>query len=261
MLLAKLGERFRVEPVHVGTAVLEFGRGSYDVALVRCMSFHRAVASAAVASSWGAHVVNSATSILLAGDKVVSTALMYRFGVPVPRTLVAFSTESALKAAETLGYPVVIKPVHGSWGRLLALARDSEEVRAIVEHREALGPAYRVHYLQEFVRKPGRDIRAMCIGEEVPVAIYRVSSHWITNTARGGKAVPAPVTHELEDVVLRACRALGVEVGGVDVAEDPSRGLVVLEVNAVPEFKNIVRVTGIDVAGLIANYLYEVAKR
>ena len=149
----------------------------------------------------------------------------------------------------------------GSWGRLAALAGDEEAVRAVSEHREYLGGPYRVHYIQEYVRKPGRDIRAMCIGGEAPAAIYRVSSHWITNTARGGRAEPARVDGELEDLVVRSCEAVGVEVGGVDVVEDPERGYLVLEVNAVPEFKNIVRVTGVNVPGLIAEYLVSRVRR
>jgi [lysine-biosynthesis-protein LysW]--L-2-aminoadipate ligase len=181
--------------------------------------------------------------------------------VPVPETLLAYGLESTVKAASLLGYPVVVKPVQGSWGRLLALARDEEELRAIVEHREYMGALYRVQYVQEYVRKPGRDIRATCIGDSVPAAIYRVSGSWITNTARGGRAEPARVTPEMEDLTLRACKALGVEVGGVDIVEHPEKGLLVLEVNAVPEYKNVMRVTGVDVAREIAEYLYGEAKR
>ncbi len=262
LLLKALERFFRVKPLHVPSATMKMGSAAEaEVALERCVGFHRAIASAAAAESWGVRTVNSPLAIAVAGDKVLTTLALLRSGVPIPRTVLAFSVEGLVKAAKEVGYPAVVKPVHGSWGRLLALVNDEETARAIAEHRELLGPAYRVHYVQELVRKPGRDIRSMCIGDAVPVAIYRVSSHWITNTARGARAEPAPVTPELEDVTLRACRAVGVEVGGVDIVEDPERGLLVLEVNAVPEFKNIVRVTGFDVAGAIASYAYGLAKR
>ena len=262
MLIKELRERARLHLIHVPSSVLEMGRGpGVDAALERCVSHYNAVSSAAAAESWGARTVNTAESIALSADKAVTQALLHMAGIPTPRTMLAYSVESAVRAARELGLPVVLKPLMGSWGRLAALAGDEEAVRAVSEHREYLGGPYRVHYIQEYVRKPGRDIRAMCIGGEAPAAIYRVSSHWITNTARGGRAEPARVDGELEDLVVRSCEAVGVEVGGVDVVEDPERGYLVLEVNAVPEFKNIVRVTGVNVPGLIAEYLVSRVRR
>ncbi len=265
LLLDRMREVFdRVELVHLPSTVLGFTgktRADADIAVQRSMSFYRALTSTFALEAQGVRVVNTGDAILFSGDKTVSTSLLVRSHVPVPETLLAYSLESTVKAAETLGYPVVLKPIQGSWGRLLAMARDEEELRAIIEHREYMGALYRVQYVQEYVRKPGRDIRAMCIGDSVPAAIYRVSGSWITNTARGGRAMPARVTPEMEDLTLRACKALGVEVGGVDIVEHPEKGLLVLEVNAVPEYKNIMRVTGIDIARRIAEYLYGEAKR
>lgn len=262
MLIKELGERARLQLIHVPSSVLEIGRGpGVDVALERCVSHYNAVSSAAAAESWGAATVNTAESIAVSADKALTQSLLHRAGIPTPRTMLAYSVESAVRAAGELGLPVVLKPVMGSWGRLAALASDVEAVRAIAEHREYLGGPNRVHYVQEYVRKPGRDIRVMCVGGEAPAAIYRVSRHWITNTARGGRAEPARVDGELEDLAVRSCEAVGVEVGGVDVVEDPERGYLVLEVNAVPEFKNIVRVTGVNVPGLIAEYVLSKARR
>lgn len=262
MLLEKLRERFRVKPLYLPSSTLEIGGSrEADIAVQRSVSYYRALTSSAVVESWGVPVVNSTHSIALSEDKVWSLSLLASNGIPVPRTVIAYTIEEALRAADAIGYPIVMKPFMGSWGRLAALARDDETLASLAEHREALGGPYRVHYLQEYIEKPNRDLRVMCIGDEVPVAIARVSSSWITNTARGGRAEPHSIDPELEDLVARSCRILGVEVGGVDVAEDPRWGYVVLEVNAVPEYKNIVRVTGVDVPGLIASYLYDRARR
>ena len=245
-----------VEPLHLGSASIRLGGNSgFDVALVRAVSHSKALASAAALESSGVRSVNSAWSLYVSLDKVWSHAALSRAGVPMPETVVAFSPESALDAAEELGYPVVVKPVQGSWGRMVALARDAEALRSILEYSQYTGPAGRIHYLQEYVEKPGRDIRSFCIGDTVPAAIYRVSSKWITNTARGGRAEAVRPDQELEDLTLRACRAVGVEFGGVDVVEDRERGYLVLEVNGVPEFKNTVRVTGVDIPGLVVEYL------
>ncbi len=262
MILERLRGLAEVEPIHVSSSILEIGGyAEADIALQRSISFYRAMSSTAAVESWGVRVINSSLALALAEDKAWSLSVLYRNKIPVPRTLLAYSIEGVVEASRKLGYPVVMKPVMGSWGRLAALASDEEAARAIAEHREMLGSMYRVHYVQEYIDKPGRDIRAMCIGDEVPAAIYRVSEHWITNTARGGRAEPARVDPILEDLVLRSCHALGVEIGGVDVVEDPERGYLVLEVNAIPEYKNIARVTGVDVAGLIARYVVEQARK
>ncbi len=264
MLIDRLRERSEVELLHIPSAILPLSNEPMvagDIALQRCTSYYNAISSTIAVESWGLRVINNSFALAISEDKAWSLALMSKQGIPVPKTLLAYSIEGAVEAARKLGFPVVLKPVMGSWGRLASLAVDEETVRSIAEHREYLGGVYRIHYIQEYVRKPGRDIRAMCIGDSVPVAIYRESSHWITNTARGGRAVPARVNAELEDVVLRACKAVGVEIGGVDVVEDPERGYLVLEVNAVPEYKNIARVTGVDVANLIVDYVVSEAKR
>ena len=235
---------------------------SVDVFLQRSLSHVAALSSTLALESMGARVVNNSRSIAVAHDKLWTLALLSAHGIPTPRTLVAFSEESALKAAGELGYPVVVKPINGSWGRLVSLVDDSETLRVIVEHRTYMNnPMLKVHLVQEFVRKPGRDIRVFVVGEEVPVAIYRVSQHWITNTARGGKAVPAPIDDELRELSIKTARVVGVEVAGLDIFEDPERGYLVNEVNAVPDFRNTVVVTGYDLAGKIVDYLVSIARR
>ncbi len=233
-----------------------------DIVLQRSISHYVAMESTIALEAQGLRVVNSSDALSKCFDKLWTLSVAKKMGIPTPRTAVAFSTDAAHKAAEWLGYPVVVKPVNGSWGRLICMARDEEELRAIMEHRSYLpGMLSKVHLMQEYVRKPGRDIRVFVVGDEVPVAIYRVSQHWITNTARGGKAVPANVDEELEEMSLKITRALGGEVLGIDFFEDPERGYLLNEVNPIPEFKNTVVVTGYDLSLKIIEYVAEQAKR
>src|SRR5207248_210867 len=125
-------------------------------------------------------------------------AALQAAGVPQPNARVAFTTESALIAIEEMGYPVVLKPVVGSWGRLVSKVNDRESAEALLEHREVLGNyQQQIYYVQEYIRKPGRDIRAFVVGDETIAAIYRTSPHWITNTARGGVGSNCPVEADL----------------------------------------------------------------
>ncbi len=233
-----------------------------DVAINRCVSHSRAVASAIFYEEKGVPVVNSAYTLIVTGNKLYTTMKLIAHNIPTPRTLFAFTKETALKAAEKLGYPLVVKPIIGSWGRLIAKVSDKDSLESILEHREYMqNPQYKIYYLQEYVRKPGRDLRIFAIGDSVPLGIYRVSSYWKTNTALGGKAVCAKINNELEELTLKAAKAVGGGVLGVDIFEDPMRGYLVDEVNGVTEYRNTVRVCGKDVSKMIVNYLVEVAKK
>jgi [lysine-biosynthesis-protein LysW]--L-2-aminoadipate ligase len=157
-----------------------------------------------------------------------------------------------------MGYPVVIKPVFGSWGRLLARINDRDAAEAILEHKEVLGsPQHNVIYIQEYVRKPGRDIRAFVVGDECICAIYRNSEHWITNTARGGRAENCPVTPEIGELSVRAAKAVGGGVLAVDLLEAPDRGFLVNEINHTMEFRNSIAPTGVDIPGRAVEYALE----
>src|SRR5206468_2157912 len=181
-----------------------------DVVLERCIQHSRALYSLWVFGIWGIPTVNTFEVADICGNKLLTTMRLIRHGVPSPRTRVAFTPESALVAAEELGYPVVMKPLVGSWGRLISKVNDREAAEAILEHKDVLGTyMHSIYYVQEYVPKPGRDIRAFVVGDETIAAIYRYSDHWITNTARGGKATKCVVTPELNEVCVRAARAVG----------------------------------------------------
>ncbi|HHH42423.1 MAG TPA: lysine biosynthesis protein LysX, partial [Chloroflexi bacterium] len=204
----------------------ENGFRRFDVVLERCINHSRALYALRILNDWGVRTVNTYPVALTCGNKLETTSALIRAGVPTPRTRVAFTPQSALEAIEEMGYPVVLKPAVGSWGRLLAKVNDREAAEALLEHKQVLGSYHHsIFYIQEYIPKPKRDIRAFVIGDETVAAIYRHADHWITNTARGGQAAPCPVTPELNALCVQAARAVGGGILGVDLLEDPARGL------------------------------------
>ncbi|MBM4422736.1 MAG: lysine biosynthesis protein LysX [Chloroflexi bacterium] len=234
---------------------------AYDVVLERSISFGRGLYATQVLNAWGVPTVNMASVAATCGDKLATTAALMRANVPQPNVRVAFTAESALAAIEEMGYPVVLKPVVGSWGRMVSRINDRDAAEAILEHREVLGNyQHQIFYIQELIRKPGRDIRAFVVGDETICAIYRTSEHWITNTARGGKGSTCPVTPELNKVCVEAANAVGGGVLAVDVLEDPNRGLLINEINHTMEFHTTVPTTGVDIPGYIVEYTMKVGQ-
>lgn len=233
----------------------------YDAILERSISYTNGLYACRILNSWNIPTVNTAAVAEACGDKLITTALLAKAGVPQPDSRVAFTPESALETIEAMGYPVVLKPVVGSWGRLLAKVNDREAAEAVLEHKAVLGSVqHSVFYIQEYIKKPGRDIRAVVVGDKVITAIYRKSAHWITNTARGGEGELCPVTPELEEISLNAARALGGGVLAVDVIEHPERGMLVNEVNHTMEFHTVQPLSGIDIADTIVGYAVNVAQ-
>jgi [lysine-biosynthesis-protein LysW]---L-2-aminoadipate ligase len=227
----------------------------HDVVIERCINHSRALFALKILNDWGVPTVNKFEVADVCGNKVLTTSALVQAGVPTPRVKVAFTPESALDAIEDLGYPVVLKPGVGSWGRLLSKINDREAAEAILEHKQLLGSYHHsIFYIQEYVAKPNRDIRAFVVGDETICAIYRTSSHWITNTARGGTADVCPMTDELNDLCVRAAKAVGGGVVALDVFEDPERGLMINEVNYTMEFRNSIAPTGVDIPAKIVDY-------
>jgi len=233
----------------------------YDVVVERCINHSRALYSLRILNDQGVSTVNTAQVADICGNKLQTTSALTAAGVPQPRTLIAYTPESALEAIESLGYPVVLKPAVGSWGRLLSKINDRDAAEAILEHKDTLGSYHHsIFYIQEYVRKPLRDIRAFVVGNETICAIYRDSQHWITNTARGGKSSNCPVTPDLNDICVRAAKAVGGGVVAIDVFEDPDRGLIINEVNYTMEFRNSIAPTGVDIPDRMVDFCVQVAK-
>ncbi|HZC88721.1 MAG TPA: lysine biosynthesis protein LysX [Nitrososphaera sp.] len=227
-----------------------------QVVFQRCVSYFKNVHSTAALEGMGAQVINPLDAAIMCGNKMYAHMRLENAGIKTPKAISAFSEESAIAALEEFGYPAVIKPTVGSWGRLIALLRDKDAARGVIEDREHMFPIYHIYYFEQFIERPPRDIRAIVVGERVVAAIYRYSAkgEWKTNMALGGYAEPCPVTKELEDICIRSSRALGGQIVGVDLMESKSEGLMVHEVNNTTEFKNTVKVTGIDIPGLMVDY-------
>jgi [lysine-biosynthesis-protein LysW]---L-2-aminoadipate ligase len=233
----------------------------YDAVLERSLSYTSGLYALRLLNAFGVPTVNTAAVAEVCGDKLMTSAALARDGVPQPHNATAFTPEAALEAIEAFGYPVVLKPVVGSWGRLLAKVNDRDAAEAVLEHKATLGSVqHSVFYIQEFIEKPGRDIRAIVIGERVLTAMYRKSEHWITNTARGGEGELCPITPEIETLCLQAAKAVGGGVLAVDLVEHPAKGLVVNEINHTMEFHTMQPVSGIDIAGEIVSYVMDAAQ-
>jgi [lysine-biosynthesis-protein LysW]--L-2-aminoadipate ligase len=237
------------------------GTSSYDAILGRCLSHWNAEYLLTLFAAAGVRTVNSPGVVHICGDKLLTTSTLAAKGIPVPRTQIAFSPSAALQAAESLGYPVVLKPMIGSWGRLLAKLNDRDAVEAVIEHRQHMrSPQHSIYYMQEYIEKPGRDLRILVAGDRVIAGIARVSGHWITNTARGGEPVAIVVDSDMERLAFRASAAVGGGVLAIDLLERPCGEIVVNEINHTMEFHGAADATGLDIAGAIVDYFVEVAR-
>jgi len=257
-LLEELEKRAGVETVRIadGDVVYDLSQkpAEVDVLFERSISYSRGLYISRIFEAHGIPVINPSVVAEHCGDKFVTSQILVQAGIPTPRVLMAFEEGSALAAVEKIGYPCVIKPVVGSWGRLLAKVDDRAAAEAFIEHKAALGVNHQVYYIQEYVHKPGRDIRAFVIGEDVICAIYRTSENWITNTARGGIATNCPLTPELVDVCSRSAQAVGGGMLALDLFETGD-GLSINEINHTMEFRNSIDTTGVNIPARMVDYV------
>lgn len=235
-------------------------RADFDVALERSVSTVKGMHAVRFFEALGIPTVNKFAVANLCEDKFATSLSLQKAAVPTLRFAMVFSEEQALGAVEQFdGFPVIIKPPLGSWGRLLAKVNDRDALEAIIEQKFFLGsPQHKALYIQEYIKKPGRDIRAFVIDSKTICAIYRKSDHWITNTARGGKATNCAVTKELSSLCQKASKAIGGGVLAMDVFET-DEGLKINEINHTMEFKNSEEPTGVSISGAIIDYCLEVA--
>jgi [lysine-biosynthesis-protein LysW]---L-2-aminoadipate ligase len=229
-----------------------------DVLFERSISYSRGLYISRIFEAHGIPVVNSSLVAERCGDKYITSQLLAREDIPTPRVLMAFDEESALKAVEELGYPCVLKPVVGSWGRLLAKVENRHMAESLIEHKATLGVNHQVFYIQEYINKPGRDIRAFVIGDELICAIYRSSENWITNTARGGVATNCPITDQMTDLCRHAARAVGGGLLALDLFETEN-GFSVNEINHTMEFRNSISTTGVNIPQKMVDFVLEQA--
>ncbi len=235
-----------------------------DVILQRSISHFRGLYLTACIEFLGFSVINKFKVGETCGNKLLTSLTLAKHKVPTPKTYFAYSAGAAMEVINKTGFPVVLKPIVGSWGRGVYPLRDEEVANMIIEMREENdNPLGRIYYIQEMVERPPRDLRCIVVGDEIIAAVYRYSAEneWRTNVARGGKTENAPITNELEEIALRAARAVGGGVLGVDLMEDKQRGLLVHEINNTVEFRGASNVSSTDIASAIIDYSVTVVKR
>jgi [lysine-biosynthesis-protein LysW]--L-2-aminoadipate ligase len=259
LLEAGRKKNINIQMVDCKNLALDLGKKpeDYGPVIQRCVSYYRNLHSTAALEGMGVNVINCLNTGIFAGNKLFTHMLLKKYGVPTPYAAVAFSKDAAIEHLETHGYPKVIKPTVGSWGRLISKLNDKDSAEGIIESRESMYPIYQVHYLEEFVNRPPRDIRAIMVGDKIVAAIYRNSGNgnWKTNMALGGTAEECKVTSEMEEMCIKAKNAVQGDIVGVDLMESNERGLVVHEVNNTTEYKNTVRVCGVDIPSLMIDYV------
>ena len=227
-----------------------------DGILQRCISHYRALFSTRILESGGARVINEYSVAEVCGNKLATTLALAKAGVPTPRTLVALSSDSVEEAARKVKFPLVMKPFTGSWGRMVSVAKDRDTLSSLVELREEMhSPLEHMYYLQEFVRRPPRDIRAVVTGDEIAACVYRNAARgdWRTNIARGGTSTTCKPSASLVEMILKAAEAVGGGVLGVDAMESEG-GHVVHEVNNTVEFRGAQATTEGNIANKIVRF-------
>lgn len=262
-LLEELEKRPGVDVVRIndGERFFDIAQApeTVDALLERSISYSRGVYISKIFQANGVRVVNTPEVAERCGDKYITSQILTSVGIATPKVYMAFDEESALQAVEAMGYPCVLKPVVGSWGRLLAKVDSRSMAESLIEHKASLGVHHQVFYIQEYINKPGRDIRAFVIGDEPICAIYRASENWITNTARGGQASNCPLTPELTDICRKTAQAMGGGLLAVDVFETDS-GYTINEVNHTMEFRNSIATTGVNIPARMIDYVIQQAR-
>jgi [lysine-biosynthesis-protein LysW]---L-2-aminoadipate ligase len=226
--------------------------------LNRCVSYYRGQNVTAIYESHGIPIVNSGNILEVCGNKLLTSQILAKNGIPTPKTVVAFSAESAMQAVEAIGFPCVMKPIVGSWGRQVVPIRDKETAEAMIEMKEQMNESMQtVFYFQEMIKRPPRDIRCIAVGDEIVASVYRYAAEdsWKTNVALGGHSEPCKVTPELEEILLRTVGVIGLGVLGIDLMERAESDFVVHEVNGTVEFKGAQTATQNSIAGRMVDYL------
>lgn len=235
-----------------------------DIVLQRMISYNRGLYLTYCLEHVGLPVVNSFNVSEICGNKLITSMVLKKNNVPTPKTTLAFSTESARECMKNLGYPLVVKPIIGSWGRGIYQIKDQSMAEMLLETRQDNDNSFsRIYYFQELIDRPSRDIRCIVVGDEIVASVYRHSSEneWRTNVAMGGRTEEAPLTSELQEIVLKASKAIGSGILGVDLMEDRERGYLVHEVNNTVEFRGASAVCKSDIAGAMTDYLVRMSTK
>ena len=264
LLLAELRERGH-EVHKVDVRDQQFGPressadfGAMDIVLDRTLATSRSLYTTSFLDAYDVPVVNDAETARVCADKVQTTLALAQADVQTPETKVAYTVDSAMEAIESFGYPVVLKPVVGSWGRLLARIEDEHAAEALLEHKATLGHyEHKVFYIQQFVDKPGRDFRVLALDGTPVAGMVRSSDHWLTNAAKGAKTAELEITPEIAEIVENASAAVGGGMLGIDIMETEDGDYTVHEINHTVEFKALTDAVEVDVPAAVVDWLEE----
>jgi len=268
LIISALKERFsesKISIVNLREVAPKIGSNDYmaSIAIIRPISMLNAAYAAALYEAKGSLVINSSETIIFSGDKVLTYTRLAAHKLPLPPTLIAFAHNTARTALRELGVPLVVKPPLGSWGRLVTRIRSARELEYVLAHREAMRtPHQKIIIMQKYVDTGNKDIRCIVIEEELVGCIERRAKQreWRSNVALGADTKPYKPTNEVEDLSLRAAAAVKGFFVSVDLFQTKD-GLLVNEVNAVPEFKGFMRATGINPARILVEKLYQMYKK
>ena len=237
-------------------------KSNFDLILERSLSYLRGLYSCAILETKGYKVINNFECLTTSGNKLLTTLKLIEKKIPTPETCIAFKDRSAINAIEgNTGYPAIIKPIIGSWGRLIAKLEDYNSATANLECREIMGNIYqKIYYLQEYIPNPNSknptDIRVFVIGDKCVAAMARFSPEkdFRSNIAVGGTAEPIELSPELEKLSIQSSKAINGEIIGVDLMIKKGN-LNVIEINGTPQFKGIASATKINIASEIVEYI------
>lgn len=203
----------------------------------------------------GVYSLNESTSITRSRDKLRALQILSRSGIGLPTTSYAHSTRMTEQLIRMVGgAPCIIKLIEGTQGKGVILADTKKAAESVIDGFRQM----KAHFLvQEFIKESnGKDIRCFVIGDKVVASMMRTAKEgeFRSNLHRGGTAVLVEITEEEAGVAVNAAKALGLNVAGVDLLRS-SRGPLVLEVNSSPGLQGIETSTGIDIAGMIIEYI------
>tara|TARA_B100000749_G_scaffold279370_1_gene271990 strand:- start:411 stop:1289 length:879 start_codon:yes stop_codon:yes gene_type:complete len=227
-----------------------------EVVLQRCISHIRGLSITKYLELNDVKVINNYETNESCGNKMNSTIMLEKAKIPTPRSIISFSSEATINSIDMIGYPAVSKPVIGSWGRLVIPLRNKETAKAFTDVRDQNSNPYnQIHYIQEMIDRPPRDIRCIVVGEEIVTCVYRYSppDEWRTNVAVGGKTEKCLINSELEEIIFKTSKIFGGGILGIDLMESP-KGIVVNEINPTVEFRGASKVTEINIPRAIINY-------
>ncbi|WNI32330.1 RimK family alpha-L-glutamate ligase [Streptomyces sp. ITFR-6] len=258
-MLLEAFRRRAVSCVHVDDRSLVYRVGGpppeWRAVLNRAISATRRIEVSRLYEALDIPVFNSLATLTCCSSKIAGSLALHHAGLPIPATAIALDAASGGAAVAEVGFPAVVKPVVGSWGRGLAKVNDADAAEAVFGLRDQLpSPVQKLPYTQEFVR--GRDIRVLVVGGRAVAAIERAGEHWVRNTARGGQARACVLDPGLTELAEGAAAAVGGGILGVDLLETDQGSRLVIEVNGGVEFHGLAAAhPGIPVADVMIDYV------